>query len=236
MGGTSFDTCLISDGRPQMMYEGRVEGLPVQTPWVDVRSIGAGGGSIAYVDRGGLLKVGPRSAGADPGPACYARGGVEPTVTDAAASLGMLGEGHLASGIVLDLAGGASRARNARRAARLQRRACGRGVVRILTATMADAIRNITIERGDDPRRMKLMPFGGAGPLFGVLLARDLGITDVVVPPARRQLLRLGAARRRPHPDCGADPDHEALPQGARRRPGKPGHDVRRATGTRWRG
>ena len=84
VGGTSFDTCLIADGRPQVMYEGNVVGMPVQTPWVDVRSIGAGGGSIAYVDVGGLLRVGPRQRGSRPGPACYGRGGTEPTVTDAA--------------------------------------------------------------------------------------------------------------------------------------------------------
>ncbi len=94
VGGTSFDTCLITNGRPTTLYEGEVVGLPVQTPWVDVRSIGAGGGSIAYVDQGGLLRVGPRSAGAVPGPACYGRGGTEPTVTDAAFLLGMLGDGR----------------------------------------------------------------------------------------------------------------------------------------------
>src|SRR5581483_6706135 len=81
VGGTSFDTCLIDDGRPPVLYQGEVVGLPIQTPWIDVRSIGAGGGSIAYADSGGLLRVGPRSAGADPGPACYGRGGTEPTVT-----------------------------------------------------------------------------------------------------------------------------------------------------------
>src|SRR6185437_9061032 len=91
VGGTSFDTCLITGGRPQVMYEGKIVGLPVQTPWVDVRSIGAGGGSLAWVDVGGLLRVGPGSAGADPGPACYDRGGTQPTVTDAAFLLGMLG-------------------------------------------------------------------------------------------------------------------------------------------------
>src|SRR5207344_3010207 len=89
VGGTSFDTALIVAGRPQLLFQGEVEGMPVQTPWVDVRSIGAGGGSIARVDVGGLLKVGPASAGAVPGPACYGRGGAEATVTDAAFLLGM---------------------------------------------------------------------------------------------------------------------------------------------------
>ena len=103
VGGTSFDTCLVIDGRPPIRYEGRIAELVVQTPWVDVRSIGSGGGSIAYVDEGGLLRVGPESAGADPGPACYRRGGSRPTVTDAAAKLGMLALGELAAGVVLDV-------------------------------------------------------------------------------------------------------------------------------------
>lgn len=182
VGGTSFDTCLVVDGQPELMYEGEVEGMPVQAPWVDVRSIGAGGGSIAYVDVGGLMRVGPRSAGADPGPACYGRGGTEPTVTDAALLLGMLGEGRLASGIALD---------RSRAEAALQPLAdslgftvedAARGIMTIATANMANAIREITIERGQDPRRASLMPFGGAGPLFGTLLARELEIGRIVVP------------------------------------------------------
>jgi N-methylhydantoinase A len=179
VGGTSFDTCLIVGGYPELLYEGRVAGLPLQTPWVDVRSIGAGGGSIAYVDVGGLLRVGPRSAGASPGPACYGRGGVEPTVTDAALVLGMLGPGELASGLALD--------------PELARRALGtlglgsaeeaaRGVLTIAAASMADAIREITIEQGRDPRSASLVAFGGAGPLFATLLARELDVTQVVVP------------------------------------------------------
>lgn len=102
VGGTSFDTCLILDGRPQILHQGSIAGLPIQAPWVDVRSIGAGGGSIAHIDLGGLLAVGPQSAGARPGPACYGRGGAAATVTDAAFHLGMLGEGLLASGLRLD--------------------------------------------------------------------------------------------------------------------------------------
>ena len=102
VGGTSFDTCLIIIGRPQIQFEGKILGLPVQSPWVDVRSIGAGGGSIAYLDEGGLIRSGPQSAGAVPGPACYDKGGIQPTTTDAAFYLGMLGEGKLASGLQLD--------------------------------------------------------------------------------------------------------------------------------------
>jgi N-methylhydantoinase A len=165
------------------MYQGAVEDMPVQTPWVDVRSIGAGGGSIAEVDVGGLLKVGPASAGAVPGPACYGRGGTLPTVTDAAFVLGMLGDGRLASGIVLDRA--AAEAAIAPLAERLgfDVEQTARGIMTIAAANMANAIREITIERGQDPRDAKLMPFGGAGPLFGTLLANELELREIVVPP-----------------------------------------------------
>jgi N-methylhydantoinase A len=182
VGGTSFDTCLITGGRPQVMYEGKVVGLPVQTPWVDVRSIGAGGGSIAYVDAGRLLRVGPQSAGADPGPACYGRGGTRPTVTDAAFALGLLGEGRLASGIQLD------RERAMAALGPLGERLgfevddVARGVLTIANANMANAIREITVEQGQDPRRMTLVAFGGAGPLFATLLARELEIQQIVIP------------------------------------------------------
>lgn len=183
VGGTSFDTCLVSGGRAQLMYEGEVEGLPVQTPWVDVRSIGAGGGSLATVDVGGLLRVGPGSAGAVPGPACYGRGGTQPAVTDAAFVLGMLGKGVLASGIGLDR--DRAEAALAPLAGQLgfTTDEVARGIVTIAAANMANAIREITIERGRDPREARLMPFGGAGPLFGTLLARELDIRELVVPP-----------------------------------------------------
>jgi N-methylhydantoinase A len=179
VGGTSFDTCLIVEGRPQLLYEGRIVGLPVQTPWVDVRSIGAGGGSVAYVDVGGLLRVGPRSAGARPGPACYARDGVEPTVTDAALVLGMLGPGELAGGIALDR-GLAVQALEQLGLGAAEEAA--RGVITIAAASMADAMREITVEQGRDPRQAVLVAFGGAGPLFATLLASELDVSRVVVP------------------------------------------------------
>jgi N-methylhydantoinase A len=184
VGGTSFDTCLITDGRPPLLYQGTVIGLPLQTPWVDVRSIGAGGGSIAFVDEGGLLRVGPRSAGAVPGPACYGKGGTDPTVTDAAVALGMLPEGGIAGGVRLD--GGRALEALAPLAAALGfpgPREVARGVLRIAAANMAGAIRGITIEQGRDPREAALVAFGGAGPLFATLLADELGIATVVVPP-----------------------------------------------------
>jgi N-methylhydantoinase A len=183
VGGTSFDACLVLEGRPQMMYEGDVLGFPLQAPWVDVRSIGAGGGSIAYVDAGGLLRVGPRSAGAVPGPASYGRGGTEPTVTDSALVLGMLAQGKLAGGLELDL--DRAEAALAPLAATLAAdvRETARDVLTIATASMADAVYEITVERGEDPRTATLMAFGGAGPLFATLLAREFGIAQIVIPP-----------------------------------------------------
>lgn len=183
VGGTSFDTCLIVNGRPQLMYEGEVIGLPVQTPWVDVRSIGSGGGSIAYIDAGGLLRVGPRSAGAEPGPACYARGGVEPTMTDAACVLGMLGAGELASGLTLDRELAAIALQTVAGKLGFTVHEAAKGIVTLSAAAMANAIREITIEQGIDPRGLKLLAFGGAGPLMGCLLADELEIPAICVPP-----------------------------------------------------
>ena len=183
VGGTSFDTCLILEGRPQVLHQGSIAGLPIQAPWVDVRSIGAGGGSIAHLDRGGLLAVGPESAGARPGPACYGRGGTAPTVTDAAFHLGMLGEGLLASGLRLD-ADAAARAL-APIAHRLSYSCdeAARGIITIVGHHMAGAIRELTIEQGMDPRDFKILSFGGAGPMMCTEIARELGIVEIVVPP-----------------------------------------------------
>jgi len=183
VGGTSFDTCMIINGRPQLMYEGQVVGLPVQTPWVDVRSIGAGGGSIAYVDEGGLLRVGPRSAGADPGPASYGQGGADPTLTDAAFLLGMLGEGKLASDIALDKAAAEAAFRPITEQLGYTTEESARGVMTIAAATMANAIREITIDQGIDPRELSLLAFGGAGPLMSTLLARELDVARIIIPP-----------------------------------------------------
>ena len=183
VGGTSFDTCLILDGRLPVLYEGSIVGMPLQTPWVDVRSIGAGGGSLAYVDVGGLLRVGPQSAGAEPGPASYGRGGTQPTVTDAAAVLGMLAEGSLAGGVTLDIDAARRALEPLGEQLGMEVEDVAKGVLTIATANMANAIREITVEQGQDPRRCALMPFGGAGPLFGTLLAAELDIARIVVPP-----------------------------------------------------
>lgn len=184
VGGTSFDTAIIRDGRLPLLFEGAVAGMPVQCPWVDVRSIGSGGGSIAHVDAGGLLQVGPRSAGSDPGPASYQRGGTEPTTTDAALLLGMLRPGRLSGGVELDPARAeAALAPLAARAGLRDASDVAQGVLRIAVSQMAGAIRSIAAEQGVDPRETTLVAFGGAGPMFGCLLASELGAPRVVVPP-----------------------------------------------------
>jgi N-methylhydantoinase A len=183
VGGTSFDVSVILHGRPQTLNQGDVIGFPVQAPWVDVRSIGAGGGSIAEIDPGGLLRVGPRSAGSAPGPACYSRGGTEPTVTDAAFALGMLGDGHLASGIQLDHKLALGALATLEDTLSMQSHAVAAGIMRVAAAHMVDAIHEITVERGLDPRDGALMVFGGAGGLFATLLASESGVATTVIPP-----------------------------------------------------
>ncbi|GKY87734.1 hydantoinase/oxoprolinase family protein [Sinisalibacter aestuarii] len=183
VGGTSFDTALVIDGNPQVLFEGMIDNMPIQSPWVDVRSIGSGGGSIAHIDPGGLMRVGPRSAGAVPGPACYGKGGTEPAMTDAAAWLGMLGPGNLASGIHLDI--GQARAALEKVGSHIGQDAEGTaaGIMQISSAAMANAMREISLDQGLDPREMTLVPFGGAGPLMGTLLADELGMDRIVIPP-----------------------------------------------------
>ncbi|HMJ96528.1 MAG TPA: hydantoinase/oxoprolinase family protein, partial [Thermoleophilaceae bacterium] len=183
VGGTSFDVSVVLDGRPQAMNEGEVIGFPVQAPWVDVRSIGAGGGSIAEIDAGGLLRVGPRSSGSVPGPACYGRGGTEATVTDAAFALGMLGDGRLAGGLRLDPELADAALSRLAAAIGMDVEGAAQGIMRVAAAHMADAIHEITVERGLDPRDGALMTFGGAGGLFATLLASESAIPAIVVPP-----------------------------------------------------
>lgn len=181
VGGTTFDTCMVLDGRPQVKYQGYVAGMPLQTTWVDVRSIGAGGGSVAFAHHG-LLNVGPRSAGASPGPVCYGRGGVEPTVTDAAATLGMLAFGELAGGVKLDIESARTAVRGLGETLSMDTERTARGIIEITAVAMANAIRAILEEVGEDPASAALMAFGGAGPLFGSLIARELGAKTIVIP------------------------------------------------------
>lgn len=182
MGGTSFDASLVLDGQPTISPEAEIEQLPLQMAAVDIHVIGAGGGSIAWLE-GGHLRVGPRSAGADPGPACYGRGGTEPTVTDANLTLGRVDEQRFAGG-GMSLDAEASRAALTSIGAELDMDpvSLAEGVVDIVNAKMADAIRTITVQRGIDPRAFALVAYGGAGPMHAAALARELGVTTVVIP------------------------------------------------------
>ena len=185
MGGTSADVALIRDFRADVSFERDVAGFPVRLPSVDVETVGAGGGSVAWFDRDGLLKVGPASAGAEPGPACYGRGGEQPTVTDANLVLGRLSaRGLLAGEMRLDAS--LARAAIAPIAGRLgfgvERTA--RGVLDVVVANMVRAIRTISVERGYDPREFTLMAFGGAGPLHARDVAAALGMREILVPAA----------------------------------------------------
>ncbi|MBL8384524.1 MAG: hydantoinase/oxoprolinase family protein [Burkholderiales bacterium] len=184
IGGTSCDIALIARGAPVIRPEGLLDGFRIRVPMVDVNSIGAGGGSIAWIDAGGGLRVGPQSAGAEPGPACYGRGGEEATVTDASIVLGYLDPQYFAGGTLRldpDLAARAIERRVARPLG-LSLREAALGIHRVLNAQMAEGIRLMSISRGMDPRRFSLMPFGGGGALHATALARELGMTTVVVP------------------------------------------------------
>jgi N-methylhydantoinase A len=196
MGGTSTDVCLIEDLEPSLTTEQHIAGLPNRTPQIDINSIGAGGGSIAWIDAGGALRVGPRSAGADPGPACYRRGGVEPTITDANLALHRLpADIPLAGEVALD----GDRARGALRTLLGQvpgladEMALAEGIVRIAVARMVGAIKEVSIARGHDPRDFALVAYGGAGPLHAALVAEELEIARVIVPPAPGNFSAFGA-------------------------------------------
>lgn len=193
MGGTSTDVALIRDGRPLVTNDGGFEDYPLNIPMVDVRTIGAGGSSIAQVDAGGGLRVGPDSAGADPGPACYGRGGDLPTVTDASFLLGYLNPDSFAGGIDIDI--GKAEAAVRRHLAEplgLGLLEAALGVHAIVNANMADALRLVSIRRGHDPRDFVLLPFGGAGPLNAGRVAEACGMKRILVPPTPGVLSALG--------------------------------------------
>jgi N-methylhydantoinase A len=181
MGGTSTDVCLAPDLAPATVSELVVDGLPVRSPSLDIVSVGAGGGSIAAIDRGGFLQVGPQSAGAQPGPACYGRGGVDPTVTDAQVVAGILRPAHFL--------GGRMRLYPDRAATTLGQVAQGAplaeaadSVLRMANANLAAAVRLVSTARGIDPRDFVLVAYGGAGPVHAALVAEDLEIHRVLVP------------------------------------------------------
>jgi N-methylhydantoinase A/oxoprolinase/acetone carboxylase beta subunit len=193
MGGTSCDVCVVDGGSVQEQSGGVIAGRPLALPMLAIHTVGAGGGSIAWADPGGALRVGPRSAGAEPGPASYGRGGSEPTVTDANLVLGRLdGDAELAGGVALDVAA-AERAVDAlAEQLGLQRAECAHGIVRVANAEMVRALRVVTVERGVDPRGYALMAFGGAGGLHAAAIADELGITKIVCPRASGVLAALG--------------------------------------------
>jgi N-methylhydantoinase A len=181
MGGTSTDVCLIAGGEAERASEREVAGLPLRLPTVDLQTVGAGGGSLVWRDSAGALRVGPESAGADPGPACYGRGGTRPTVTDANLLLGRLPE-RLAGNLQLDRAA-ADRAMAGIEPAE---------AVAVVNAEMLRALRLVSVERGHDPRDFALAAFGGAGPLHACALAEELGMQTVLVPEAAGVLSALG--------------------------------------------
>jgi N-methylhydantoinase A len=200
MGGTSCDVCVVEAGAVRRTDTRRIAGRTIQLPMVDVHTVGAGGGSVAWRDAGGALRVGPRSAGADPGPACYGRGGVEPTVTDANLVLGRLAaDSRLAGGTALDAAAAEAAIGALASSLGLEPLETAAGVVRVANQEMVRALRVVTVERGIDPRGFALLPFGGAGPMHAAAIASELGIARILCPRASGVLSALGlcASERR---------------------------------------
>jgi N-methylhydantoinase A len=198
MGGTTAKVGVILDGRPRVTKEyevgaraspgmgnARGAGYPIRTPVIDLVEIGAGGGSIGWVDAGGILRVGPHSAGADPGPICYRRGGTEPTITDANLVLGRLDPRFFLGGeMTLDVEGAHEGIRSrCARALGMEVTACANGIVEIANAAMINALRIVTVQRGHDPRDLVMVAFGGAGPLHAALLCAEMQIPLLIVPP-----------------------------------------------------
>lgn len=194
MGGTSTDISLILNGKPILTSEGNIEGIPIRVTIIDINAIGAGGGSIAWIDEGGALKVGPQSAEAVPGPACYDQGGNQPTITDANVIFGRIDPNYFL--------GGEMRLNPARSKEVIEEKLCqplkmdlltaARGIIQVANANMVRGIRVVSVERGYDPRDFTLIPYGGAGPLHAVALAKELKIPKVLVPPIPGILSAMG--------------------------------------------
>ncbi|HEX5713056.1 MAG TPA: hydantoinase/oxoprolinase family protein, partial [Solirubrobacterales bacterium] len=200
MGGTSCDVCVVEDGTVRRTDSRRIEGRTIQLPMVDVHTVGAGGGSVGWRDSGGALRVGPRSAGAKPGPACYGRGGEEPTVTDANLLLGHLAaDSRLAGGVELDREAAEHTVAGLAHELGLEPLETAAGIVRVANQEMVRALRVVTVERGVDPRGFALLPFGGAGPMHAAAIAAELGIGTILCPRASGVLSALGlcASERR---------------------------------------
>jgi len=193
MGGTSTDVCLIRDHRPEVTQSRQIDGLPIRSAAVDVHTVGAGGSSLAWVDPGGMLRVGPRSAGASPGPACYGRGGDQPTVTDANVVLGRLNQTHLLAGALpIDAARSADAIRRVVAEPKgLSVEDAAAAIIAVSNTNIAQAIRYVSVERGLDPGDFALVAFGGAGPLHAAEVARELGMR-VLVPESPGVLCAMG--------------------------------------------
>lgn len=198
MGGTSTDVALI-DGKPRLTSEGHIAGYPVAVPMVDMHTIGAGGGSIAWLDKGGMLQVGPESAGADPGPACYGKGGRKPTVTDANLVLGRLrADAFLGGGMQLDEAAARQAVRELADAMECSLSQAASGIIELANEHMVRALRTISVQRGIDPQGFTLVSFGGAGGLHVCALAEALGLQQAMVPVYGGVLSALGMLAARP--------------------------------------
>jgi N-methylhydantoinase A len=202
MGGTSTDVSRIEDGRPDVAYQRTVDGYVCRMPSVAVHTVGAGGGSIAWIDPGGSLRVGPNSAGADPGPASYGKGGVEATVTDAHLALGRIDPtSRLGGDLALDVEAGTAALRRVGEVMGLDGEATAQGIVDVVEAHMERAIRTVSVEQGVDPRDAVLVAFGGAGGLHATSLARKLSMASVEVPPFAGVLSALGLLMAPPRHD-----------------------------------
>jgi N-methylhydantoinase A len=203
MGGTSTDVCRIDGGRPEVTYERPIDGLPCRMPSVAVHTVGAGGGSIAWVDGGGALRVGPRSAGAVPGPAAYGRGGVAATVTDANIALGRMATASpLAGTVILDHSAAVSALARVAEMAGITVERAALGVIEVVEAHMERAIRTVSVEEGVDPRHSALVAFGGAGGLHATALARRLDMAGVIVPRLSGVFSALGLLLSPPRADA----------------------------------
>ena len=194
MGGTSADISLIENYTPQVSNERYVEGYPARIPMINIITIGAGGGSIAKIDDGGALKVGPKSAGATPGPACYMRGGENPCVTDANIVLGKLNQKKILGGrmdVDIELAKNAIKTKICDKS-NLDMKRAANGIITVVNSNMVRAIRSVSVEKGYDVREFSLMAFGGAGPLHACEVAKELGMKEVLIPPHPGTLCSLG--------------------------------------------
>lgn len=194
MGGTSTDISLILNGKPILTSEGNIEGIPIRVPIIDINAIGAGGGSIAWIDEGGALKVGPQSAEAVPGPACYDQGGDQPTITDANVIFGRIDPSYFLGGEMMLNPEKSKEVIEEKlcRPLKMDLLTAVRGIIQVANANMVRGIRVVSVERGYDPRDFTLIPYGGAGPLHAVALAKELKIPKVLVPPIPGILSAMG--------------------------------------------